>query len=229
MITRRKNSSVQASRLRDKLVKTEDVGMAFDNVSNKVDYDHCDAGKLSKQGQDVLNQTTDKQTVSSSNNVPSANQKQCSPSWEFKQFSQHKELFESRKVKNAQVESVPHPTNASLVSTEGEMVRKDSCMGSKINKISLNETKQIDLKKNISSLPTNATDNVNISTSVDKNSAIGDANLSDNHSTPESPEVIMRQVFYKGYFDIVLFLLSSRSHFDHSHSLFLKGYDDKFI
>ena len=69
MITSRKNSSVQASRLRDKLVKTEDVGMAFDNVSNKVDDDHCDAGKLSKQGEEVLNQTTDKQTVSSSNNV----------------------------------------------------------------------------------------------------------------------------------------------------------------
>ena len=196
MITRRK-SSVQASHLTDAQVKTDNVGKTSHNSSNEVDHDDCDARKLSKEDQKGLNsndQTSDKGTLSSSVNHTTSHQRKISPSWEFEHFSQHKKLFESGKGNNIQAESDSCPTNIAPLSIDGEELTTDSFMGNKINNKCLNETKQIALDKTPFSLLTKAPDHIVLPSSAGKSSSKGDNSVSDNLATPESPEVLMRQV-----------------------------------
>lgn len=199
MITRRK-SSVQASHLKDAQVKTADVGKASHNLSNEVDYENCDAKKLSNEDQRGLNSndpTSDKGTLSSSVNHTTSNQRKISPSWEFKPFSQHKELFESGKGNNVEAERESCPTNISPLSSDDAELKTDSLMGNKTNNTCFNETKKVALEKNPFSLLTKTSDNIDLPSSAGEGSSKGDASLSDNLGTLESPEVVMRQVFNK--------------------------------
>ena len=192
---------MQASHLRDAQVKTDDVGKASHNLSNKVDYENCDDKKLSNEDQRGLNSndpTSDKGTLSSSVNHTTSHQRKISPSWEFGQFSQHKELFESGKGNNIQAESESCPTNIAPLSIDGEELTTDSFMGNKINNKCFNETKQIALEKNPFSLLTKTSDKIDLPSSTGEGSSKGDVSLTDNLATPESPEVVMRQVFNKG-------------------------------
>ena len=171
-------------------------------MSNEVDYDNCDVKKLSKEDQRGLNsndQTSDKGTLSSSANHTTSNQRKISPSWEFTQFSRHKELFESGKRNNVEAESDSCPKNICPLSIDGTELKTDALMGNKINNTCFNETKQIALEKNPFSLLTKTSDKIDLPSSTGEGSSKGDVSLTDNLATPESPEVVMRQVFYKGY------------------------------
>ena len=197
MITTRK-SSVQAAHLKDAQVKTDDVGKASHNLSNEVDHENCDDKKLSNEDQRGLNSnhpTSDKGTLSSSVNHTTSNQRKISPPWEFKQFSEHKELFELGKGNNVEAEGKSRTTNIFPLSIDGAELKTDSLMGNKINNTCFNETKPIE--KNPFSLLTKTSDNIDLPSSAGEGASKGDAGVSGNQAKPESPEVVMRQVFYK--------------------------------
>ena len=197
MITTRK-SSVQAAHLKDAQVKTDDVGKASHNLSNDVDHENCDDKKLSNEDQRGLNSnhpTSDKGTLSSSVNHTTSNQRKISPPWEFKQFSEHKELFELGKGNNVEAEGKSRTTNIFPLSIDGAELKTDSLMGNKINNTCFNETKPIE--KNPFSLLTKTSDNIDLPSSAGEGASKGDAGVSENQAKPESPEVVMRQVFYK--------------------------------
>ena len=197
MITTRK-SSVQAAHLKDAQVKTDDVGKASHNLSNEVDHEHCDDKKLSNEDQRGLNSnhpTSVKGTLSSSVNHTTSNQRKISPPWEFKQFSEHKELFELGKGNNVEAEGKSRTTNIFPLSIDGAELKTDSLMGNKINNTCFNETKPIE--KNPFSLLTKTSDNIDLPSSAGEGASKGDAGVSENQAKPESPEVVMRQVFYK--------------------------------
>ena len=168
-------------------------------MSNEEDYDNSDVKKLSKEDQRGLNsndQTSDKGTLSSSVNHTTSNRRKISPSWEFEPFSQHKELFESGKGNNVEVKNESCSTKISPLSIDGAELKTDSLMGNKINNTCFNETKPIE--KNPFSLLTKTSDNIDLPSSAGQGSYKVDNSLSDNLATPESPEVVMRQVFNKG-------------------------------
>ena len=199
MITTRK-SSVQAAHLKDAQVKTDDVGKASHNLSNEVNHENYDAKKLSNEDQRGLNSnhpTSDKGTLSSSVNHTTSNQRKISPPWEFKQFSQHKELFESGKGNTVEAKGESCPTNISPLSIDGAELKSESLMGNKINNTCFDETKQNALQKNPFSLLTKTSDNIDLPFSAGEGASKGDAGVSENQAKPESPEVVMRQVFYK--------------------------------
>ena len=193
-----RQSSVHASHLKDAQVKTDDVGKASHNQPNKVDYENYDDKKLSNEDQRGLNSndpTSDKGTLSSSVNHTTSNQRKISPPWEFKQFSEHKELFELGKGNNVEAEGKSRTTNIFPLSIDGSEQKTDSLMGNKINNTCFNETKPIE--KNPFSLLTKTSDNIDLPSSAGEGASKGDAGVSGNQAKPESPEVVMRQVFYK--------------------------------
>ena len=178
---------MQASHLRDAQVKTDDVGKVPHNLANESDYDNGNAKKLSKEDQTGLNsidQESDKGTLSSSVNHTTSNQRKISPPWEFKQFSEHKELFELGTGNNVEAEGKSRTTNIFPLSIDGAELKTDSLMG--------NETKPIE--KNPFSLLTKTSDNIDLPSSAGEGASKGDAGVSGNQAKPESPEVVMRQV-----------------------------------
>ena len=189
---------MQAAHLKDAQVKTDDVGKASHNLSNEVDHENCVDKKLSNEDQRGLNSndpTSDKGTLSSSVNHTTSNQRKISPPWEFKQFSEHKELFELGKGNNVEAEGKSRTTNIFPLSIDGVELKTDSLMGNKINNTCFNETKPIE--KNPFSLLTKTSDNIDLPSSAGEGASKGDAGVSENQAKPESPEVVMRQVFYK--------------------------------
>ena len=181
-------------------------------MSNEVVYDNCDSKKSPTEDRKGLNsndQLSDKGTLSSSVNHTTSNQRKISPSWEFAQFSQHKELFDSGKGNNIQAEGKSCPANVSPTPVDGVELKTDSLMGNKINNTYVNETKKIPLEKNPFALLVKTSDNKDLPSSAGAASSKGDVGLSDNPLTPESPEVVMRQVVHKSLFNIAHFVINS--------------------